>query len=71
MIIDNNPTVNEDDRTFEVQENIDTDEDISIFINGLMAVMNDDVEDITDNVITIKDIDIDYHSTFQVMYTPQ
>ncbi len=73
MTIDNNPTLDSDNNTFTVQDNIDTSEEVCISINGLIGITSDDITDITDNVITVKNsLDIDYNNDiFYVMYTSQ
>jgi hypothetical protein len=71
MTIDITPVLDEDNLTMTVTDNIDTSEEVSIMINGLIALTNEDFEDITDNVITLKeDFNIywDYDS-IQIMYT--
>jgi len=64
MIIDKNPTIDKNNRTIKVKNNIDTNEDTVITINGLIAITEDDIEDISNNIITISnntgvDFDID------------
>jgi hypothetical protein len=70
MIIDNNPIIDKDNHTFEVQETINQDEEVSISVNGLIAIILDDITDITDKIITVKsDLDIDYdNDSFSIIY---
>ena len=43
--------------------NIDTSDDTNLLVNGLIAVLNNDIIDITDNQITLADnLDIDYNN---------
>jgi len=71
MIIYKEPEIDPINRTFKVSYNIDTNEDTLITVNGLLSIMNDDIEDISGNVITIKQgVNIDYENdTFAVIYT--
>lgn len=71
MIIDNTPIINELNRTFEVEFDINLEEELSIFINGLAGIHVDDIEDITNNIITIKaDLGLDYsYDEFTILYT--
>jgi hypothetical protein len=71
MNIDTSPTLNENNLTIEVAFDIDSSEEISIMINGLLAIVSDDVSDITDNVITLKEaFDIDWNNdSFEVLYS--
>jgi len=73
MTIENNPTIDSDNKTFTVQNNIDDSEEVCITINGLVGITLVDITDITDNVITVKNsLDIDYNNDiFYVMYTSQ
>ena len=72
MIIDKNPIINSINRTFTVQNTIDITEEIVIYINGIINIYPGDIEDITDNVITIKEdiaIQLDWTDYFVVIYT--
>jgi len=71
MIIDKEPDINSDNRTIKVQNNIDTDEETLILVNGLIAIISDDIDDITDDTITISEgtgTDLD-NDVIAVMYT--
>jgi hypothetical protein len=71
MTIDNNPTIDSNNYTFTVENEIDTSEDVSIFINGALGITLDDITDITDNIITVDgSLNIDYtNDLFYIMYT--
>jgi len=71
MTIDNNPTIDADNKTFTVENNIDTDEETVIFVNGALGITLDDITDITDDKITVNDsLDIDFNNDeFYVIYT--
>jgi len=70
MIVDNNPTLNEDDLSITVQNNIDTSEETALIINGLISLIDEDFS-ISDNIITLNDYDVDFvNDTIWVMYTP-
>jgi len=68
--IDNSPDIDGTNRTFTVDNNILDDSEISITINGLMGIYNDDIDNVSDNVITLKDgLDVDYEGdAFVVFY---
>ena len=70
MEVDKEPLINSNNRTFTVQKNINQLEEVSISINGLMAIHTDDIENISGNIITIIDnLDIDwYYDSFVVFY---
>lgn len=71
MIIDNSPIIDKNNRTIKVESNINTEEEISISVNGLLALYYEDIENITDNIITllpIPDLDWDNDSIW-VIYT--
>jgi len=70
MIIDKNPVIDESKRTFKVQSDINPNEEVSIAINGTMAIHLDDIEKISGNTITvIFGLDIDWNNdTFIVFY---
>jgi membrane protease subunit (stomatin/prohibitin family) len=69
MKIDKNPVLDEINRTITVQDNISNAE-ISISINGLMAIHVDDIESVSNNIITVvPGLDIDWENdTFVVFY---
>lgn len=71
MIIDKTPIIDNVNRTITVEHNIDTSEDCSILINGLVGIHSNDILSIINNTITIKpDIDIDYiNDSLSVFYT--
>jgi len=70
MIVDNNPTLNEDDLTITVQNDIDTSEETAIIVNGLISLIDEDFS-ISDNIITLNDYNVDFvNDTIWVMYTP-
>jgi len=54
MIIDKNPSIDQDNKTITVKENIDTSEQVDVVLNGMIALMQDEL-DITDNSISIID----------------
>ena len=63
MIIDENILIDISNTNpiISTSYDIDTSDDTNIFVNGLIAVMNDDIIDITDNQITLtENLDIDY-----------
>jgi len=71
MTIDKEPIINSNDRTIKVKNNIDTNEDTIITVNGLIAITEDDIENISDNIITISDntgVDFDI-DVIGVIYT--
>ncbi len=70
MIIDKSPLINSVENKFTVLENINESEDTVISVNGILAIFNDDITDITDNVITVNPhLDIDYdNDVFIVIY---
>ena len=73
MTIDNNPTLDEDNRTIKAKSNINTDEETTLVVNGVLTYFNDDYSDITDDTITLKD-DTDFvldwdNDVVQIMYT--
>jgi len=64
MIIDKNPIIDVLNSTIQVTNNIDTNEDVLIMVNGMIAITNDDITSINNNIITISqntgvDLDID------------
>jgi len=60
MIIDKNPVLDMDNLTVTVNNNIDTTEEVEIYINGLLSLLTEDFVDITDNIITVTEGDIDF-----------
>lgn len=71
MTIHNNPVIDNINFTITVEFNIDPVEPVVIMINGLLAVIEEDIEDITDNIITlVSSLDIDYiNDSLTVIYT--
>lgn len=71
MIIDNNPIIDKNNRTIKVKSNINTEEEISISVNGLLALYYEDIENITDNIITLLPIpDLDWdNDSIGVIFT--
>lgn len=71
MVIDNNPLVNIAENSFEVEYNIDTSEDVAIFINGLIGIHQEDIILILNNIIKVDSIlAIDWEEDiFSIVYT--
>ena len=71
MVIDNNPLINIAENTFEVEYKIDATEDVSIFINGLLGIHQDDIILILNNIIKVNELlNLDYlEDTYSVVYT--
>ena len=70
MKIDKNPIITKSNRTIEVSHNIDTSEEVSISMNGVLVLLPEDYESINNNIITLKEnLDIDYDDNFVVFYT--
>jgi hypothetical protein len=70
MKIDKNPIITKSNRTIEVSHNIDSSEEVAISINGVIVLLPEDYESITNNIITLKEnLDIDYDDNFVVFYT--
>jgi len=71
MKIDITPTLDEANLTITVSENIDSTEEVSIMINGLMGLVSEDIQDITDNIITLKEnFNLDWiNDSFEIIYT--
>lgn len=70
MQVDKNPIVDKNNFTFTVSNNINPQEEISISINGLMAVHKDDIVSVEGNTITVvPDLDIDWdYDSFVIIY---
>ena len=51
MVIDTNPIVLEN--AFQVLNNINQDDEVSISVNGLMAIHTEDIISISNNIINI------------------
>ena len=68
MIIDNNPILL--DNSLEVEYSIKQDEEVSITVNGMMAIYKDDIISIIDNKIFLKaDLDLDWNNdSFSIFY---
>jgi hypothetical protein len=70
MKIDKNPIITKSNRTIEVSYKIDSSEEVAISINGVIVLLPEDYESITNNIITLKEnLDINYNDNFVVFYT--
>lgn len=71
MTVDSNPVLDEANKTITVVDNIDANDEVSISINGLMALYHEDIEDITGNTITlISQHDLDWtNDSVSVIFT--
>ena len=68
MIIDKSPEVN--NNIITVEHEIDISEDITIFLNGVIVLLPDDIDYIEYNkIILYPNIDINYNDEFFVFYT--
>jgi len=70
MTIDINPIIDSVNYTFTVLYNIDITADVNITVNGVLAIFNDDIVNITNNIITVNNtLNLDFTSdTFTVIY---
>jgi len=70
MTIDINPIIDSVNYTFTVLYNIDITADVNITVNGVLAIFNDDIVNITNNIITVNNtLNLDFTSDiFTVIY---
>jgi hypothetical protein len=67
MKVDKEPIINESNRTLTVIDTITG--EVSISINGLMAIHADDIENISDSVITlVPGLDIDWENDYFAVF---
>jgi hypothetical protein len=71
MVVDTSPVIDIETRKIAVSHNIDINEEVAISLNGLLAIFEDDIESISNNVITVVEgLDIDWdNDEIAVMFT--
>ena len=69
MIIDKEPIFNSVENSFTVSNNVDGNSDITIFINGIIELIEDSVESVDGNTIyLISNIELDPDDEYSIIF---
>jgi len=68
VIIDNEPIIN--NLSFIVEYNVNNNEPITISINGVLSIVDEDIKEVIDNVIYLNDdLTLNYSDDYVIFYS--